>query len=85
MGGSWNPLDVGGVSTKDGELQDMNQWHMTKALWLHYENSNACMTKAEEVIAIEHREKEGNNKAIISYIYHSSHSNEVLCKTLTQP
>jgi hypothetical protein len=57
---------------------------MTKAPWLHYENSNACMTKAEEVIAVEHKEKkEGNNKAIISYIYHSLHSNEVLCKTLT--
>jgi len=24
MGGSLNPLDMGGVSTKDEELQDMN-------------------------------------------------------------
>ncbi len=84
MGGNCNPLDVGGVSTKDGELQDMNQQHMTKAPWLHYKNSNACVTKIKEVLAVEHKEKrEGNNKAIISYIYHSSHSNEVLYNTLT--
>jgi len=40
--------------------------------------------KAEEALAIEHREKEdGNNKAIISYTYHTLHFNEVLYKTLT--
>jgi hypothetical protein len=51
---------------------------------LHHENNNACVTKVEETLAIEHREKDdGNNKAGISYIYHTLRFNEVLYKTLT--
>ncbi len=58
--------------------------HTTKTPLLHHENNNACVTKVEETLAIEHREKEdGNNKAGISYIYHTLRFNEVLYKTLT--
>jgi hypothetical protein len=42
------------------------------------------VTKAKKAPNAEHREKEeGNNKAIISYTYHTLRSNEVLYKTLT--
>jgi len=40
--------------------------------------------KAKEAPVTEHREEEeGNNKAIISYTYHTLRFNEVLYKTLT--
>jgi hypothetical protein len=53
--------------------------HTTKASLLHHENNNACVTKVEEAPIVEHREEEeGNNKAVISYIYHTLHFNEVL-------
>jgi hypothetical protein len=40
--------------------------------------------KAEKAQAIEHKEKEdGNNKAVISYTYHTLRLNEVFYKTLT--
>jgi hypothetical protein len=42
------------------------------------------MTKVKEALIAEHKEEEeGSDKAIISCTYHSSHSNEVLYKTLT--
>jgi len=60
--------------------------HTTKTPLLHYENNNPCVTKVEKTLATKHREEEEqNNKAIISYTYHTLHFNEVLYKTLTWP
>jgi hypothetical protein len=57
---------------------------MTKTPLLHHENNNTCVTKAKKAPIVEHREKEdGNNKAVISYTYHTLRFNEVLYKTLT--
>jgi hypothetical protein len=58
--------------------------HTTKAPLLHHENNNTHVTKVEKTLATKHREEEeGNNKAIISYTYHTLCFNEVLYKTLT--
>jgi len=58
--------------------------HTTKAPLLHHENNNTRVMKAKEAPVTEHREEEeGNNKAIISYTYHTLRFNEVLYKTLT--
>ncbi len=46
--------------------------HMTKAPLLDHENNNARVTKVEEALAVECREKEErNNKVVISYTYHT--------------
>jgi hypothetical protein len=45
---------------------------MTKAPLLDHENNNARVTKVEEALAVECREKEErNNKVVISYTYHT--------------
>jgi len=58
--------------------------HTTEATPLHHENNNPHVTKEKKTLITKHKEEEeGNNKAIISYTYHTLHFNEALYKTLT--